>query len=611
MIHTNFYQIIDKELDAILVKYSKDALIQKHRNAKEQQKSYALLIWFLEFYGKIINYVPYITDGDKDSSCDIIFDNYDSMGNKVFYIVQSKWNSEKNSQKESDKGDILKALHDFETLLRGEKKEVNEKLSQNLAEFYTHIKQNGEVKFIFLSLSKHNSSADENIQSFVQHQARTKLEIIDIERLKVDYIDRHYKKISPINPLENYYNPEEGKITLSIEKLAQQNGNYFKIEKPFEAYMLLLRPKTIHDLFAKYGFLLFYKNVRNPLIESQFNTEIEKTAIEEPAYFWYYNNGITAITYYLPTIRNQAEEIELTGLQIINGAQTVYSIYKAYKEASPAKRQRMDSEMMITLRLLKSGGEKFDLNVTRYTNSQNPVNERDFCANDEIQKQLQLASFQTKYWYEKRRGEFREVPEGVEVVSNEVFANAYTAIFLQDPILAFQNFHQLTVTGKNLYFISSQENKEGLYEKVFHANVTFEEMLAAFYITRLHEKYPPIYQKTIQNQTALITSMALSKLILEKYFKIKYGVKEINMARKIIDLYEKGEESVFKSAITHAFIISNKYWGREQKETDNEYSNRLMQMMTQPIQYEMLKHNVEEWDFSIEEFENPEDPLQL
>ncbi|MCS3353542.1 AIPR family protein [Bacteroides thetaiotaomicron] len=75
--------------------------------------------------------------------------------------------------------------------------------------------------------------------------------------------------------------------------------------------------------------------------------------------FWYYNNGLTAITYLLPEIRNEAEIATVTGLQIINGAQTVYSIYKAYKDASPVKRQIMDSESFVTLRIFKVWRQRF------------------------------------------------------------------------------------------------------------------------------------------------------------------------------------------------------------------------------------------------------------
>ena len=400
MLTKHFYSIIDSELSTLVEKYKNDDFIKKHNGRiSEQTKSYALLIWFLDFYGRKSNYIDFITDGVDDSSCDIVFDNTNNQGEKIFYIVQSKWNNENNSEKETDRDEILKALNEFEILLRGEKQNVNDKLKVKLDELDKHLKANGEVKFIFLTLSQYKGGADENINSFINKDEKTKFEVIDINRIKTDYIDRFYKKIDPLNPLESYQNPEESPITLDI---IQKNGN-IKIEKPFEAYMFLLRPKSIYELFEKYGFALFYKNVRNPLLQSQFNEDIEKTALENPAYFWYYNNGITAITYSLPAIRKSAEQIELTGLQIINGAQTVYSIYRAYKNASPVKRKQMDSESLITLRLLKSGGKDFDLNVTRYTNSQNPVDDRDFCANDDIQIKLQIESYQTNIWYEKRR----------------------------------------------------------------------------------------------------------------------------------------------------------------------------------------------------------------
>nr|WP_199308534.1 AIPR family protein [Aphanizomenon flos-aquae] len=480
MLTKEFYNIIDGNLNALLEKYQDDEFIKKHKstNAINNRKSYALLIWFLEFYGRKSNYKDFITDGDKDSSCDIVFDNTNNQGDKIFYVVQSKWNNADNSEKETDKDEILKALNDFDTILEGEKQNVNEKLKAKLEDLDNHRKANGEVKFIFLTLSQYKGGADENISAFKKSDEKLKFEVIDINRIKVDYIDRTYKKIEPLNPLESYQNPEENPVTLEI---VQKNG-VVKIEKPFEAYMFLLRPKSIYDLFEKYGFALFYKNVRNPLLQSQFNEDIEKTAVDNPAYFWYYNNGITAITYFLPTIGKKAEQIELTGLQIINGAQTVYAIYRAYKDASPTKRKQMDSESLVTLRLLKSGGKDFDLNVTRYTNSQTPVDDRDFCANEDIQIMLQKASYETNIWYEKRRDEFRETPENIIKVSNYVFANAYLAYHLQYPASVLKNYNQELKPGKDLNFISHKEDKDGRYEKIFNDQTTFENMLCAFYV---------------------------------------------------------------------------------------------------------------------------------
>jgi hypothetical protein len=122
MLTKDFYSIIDAELNILLEKYKNDKFIKKHNSSIDNQKSYALLIWFLEFYGKIFNYTNFITDGTDDSSCDIVFDRINNQGQQIFYIVQSKWNNASNSIKETSKDEILKALHDFETIRRGEKK---------------------------------------------------------------------------------------------------------------------------------------------------------------------------------------------------------------------------------------------------------------------------------------------------------------------------------------------------------------------------------------------------------------------------------------------------------------------------------------------------------
>jgi len=279
----------------------------------------------------------------------------------------------------------------------------------------------------------------------------------------------------------------------------QENG-HIKIASPFKASVVLLRPQMIYELFDTYSFALFHKNIRNPLLESQFNEEIEKTALDNAPYFWYYNNGITAITSLLPVIGNIAESIELTGLQIINGAQTVYAIYHAYKNASPTKRKIMDGEIFVTLRLISSHSADFNLNVTRYTNSQNPVDDRDFCANDYIQIRLQNESFNTNVWYEKRRGEFRELPKNIMSVSNEYFADAYLAYHLQDPVCVLKKHNIINNENKNINFISYKNHKEGVYEKIFNEKTTFEDMLCSFYIFSICIKFSDIsYDNMIRN----------------------------------------------------------------------------------------------------------------
>jgi hypothetical protein len=596
MFTKDFYNIIDSELNGLLEKYKDDKFIQKHKNAINNQKSYSLLIWFLEFYGKISNYTSFITDGDNDSSCDIVFDKINNYGDKIFYVVQSKWNNASNSEKEADKDEILKALSDFTTILRGEKDDFNDKLKLKLEELDKHLKENGEVKFIFLTLSQYRGEANDNIKTFINNDEKIKFEVIDINRIKFDFIDRKYKQIEPLNPLETYQNPEESLINIDI---VQENGT-IKIAKPFEAYMFLLRPKSIYDLFEKYGFALFYKNVRNPLIQSEFNEEIEKTAIENPAYFWYYNNGITAITYLLPKIGKKAEKLQLTGLQIINGAQTVYSIYRAYKNASPTKRIQMDSESLLTLRLLKSGGKDFDLNVTRYTNSQNPIYDRDFCANDDIQIKLQNDSYQTKFWYEKRRDEFRELPEGITEVPNRFFANVYLAYHLQDPVGVLSNYRQLRETNKDLIFVSHKEHQDGLYEKIFNDRTSFEDMLCAFYVFDVIDDTTPFpYEDTFR--TTLYHLLALFKVAFTKYLQSKFD-KRINVNKYIINIYEGDEKEV----ILKTFKFINQFVEKQLEVEDNEEKTTegMIKFLVKLSYYEKIKDALDDLNIFVKDIED-------
>lgn len=540
MVSEAFYDLIDKELETLINEYKDDLYFKKNKSNVNNCKSRAFLIWFLKFYGKTDQYIQHITDGDGDHSCDIIFDAYDNQENHIYYIVQSKWNIKSKCHSSVEKAQVLQAINEFDSIIRGHKLTTENKTYQaKVEELQEHIKHNGEIKIIYLTLCSPNKDTEDNINAFLLNHKKTSFEWIDLERLKIDYINRKYKEIEPINPLSKYYNPEEENIELSIK---QHIGgrSFIHIDKPFEAFVFLLKPSTIYNLFEKYGLLLFQKNVRNPLMVSELNQQIEKTITDNPAFFWYYNNGLTAITYLLPEIRNEAETATVTGLQIINGAQTVYSIYKAYKDASPVKRQIMDSESFVTLRILKSGGKDFDLNVTRFTNSQNPVSDRDFVANDEVQKRLQEESFETAFWYEKRRGEFRNRDiEGVQIVSNEVFAKLYLAYFLHDPIKASNVFSR---KNNKFAFISHKQDKDGLYEIIFNENTSFKDMQAAYQIQSLIEC---CFEFDISVFSQNIILLSLFSYIAKDYYKIKYDTNFEDVSVAINKGFQSDDIDVF------------------------------------------------------------------
>ncbi|MDX9988679.1 AIPR family protein [Thiothrix unzii] len=588
MKNEDFYTILSKELETLI---TQEAGGEKFKSLKqeEQKHAYALLIWFLDFYAGIKNTEKYITDGHGDNSCDIILDRKSSQGETIFYLVQSKWNSIANCNKEFDSTELKSYLSDVHSILRGDKEETkNTSFNSRYKDLLAHIRKNGRVKVLYLTLRNTCSDAQENINSLEKTLGgNIKVEGFDINKLKMDYISRHYKKSTPPNPLEHIYNPEFEKII--IEVLKDEENNHIEINKPFEAHVFNVKPSLVFRLVERYGVSLFDKNVRNPLISSTINNEIKSSLRKNPAYFWYYNNGITAISRRIPPISNQASSFEVIGLQIINGAQTAYSIYKAYEESSIEERELIDAEARITLRLLKSGGQDFDLHVTKYTNSQNPVSERDFWSNDQIQENIQNFFYETNIWYEKRSGEFRKTPDGVIKIPNSYIASAYLAFWLNDPVSVFKASLSRDDEGVDLIFTSHKDNKDGLYETIFNSETNMEAMLAAFCMfdiltDRDGFEIPKIFYSNGFH------ILALSKIIISKYLSVKYD-KSINVLSYIYKKYQKNEINEIRKCLVYVSKLMKEEI--ENKNDEEKEYEAIQNIMTKKSYFDIMLDKIE------------------
>lgn len=535
MTNLEFYDIIDFELQELITELTKSGIVLQKK--EEQKKSHALLSWILRFYGLTTNYADFITDGLDDNSCDIIF-NRKTVGNEeVFYVLQSKWNKRSNVESTFDSKEIKQTINDFETILSGIKTESkNLKFNKKYKELLSHIERNGRVKFLFIGLCNDSKSSSENVETFnLRNEPKIHLEILDINRIKSQFIESKYKEIVIDNPLEFEYKPENIDIKIQLERFNGKSRDLISIKKEIDAFIFIVRPKVIFELFRKFGFQLFYKNVRNPLPKSNYNEEIAQTLIDKPQLFWFFNNGITGITQNPIDIGAQAKEINLNNLQIINGAQTVFTVYDCYKNANKIQKDRMDKEAQINFRLIISDNSDLNSFITKYTNSQNPLLPSDFCANDDIHDRLQKESYKYNLWYEKRRGEFRSKPESITVIDKETIAAIYLACHLEEPILAN--------TKRDLHFISKLHDPEGLYEMIFNDQTRYDNMLAAFRLFKVNIistyskpgiDFPP-------DDRSLMPFLTLSKIVLEKCLKAQFKDEKFNLNNYILKNHEAPE----------------------------------------------------------------------
>ncbi len=229
MLTNDFYDIIDKQIDEIMTKYSKTKLLEQQKKDIFGRKSAALLLWFLEKYAPNLEEPEkYIVEGNDDSSCDIIYKYLDENDNEIVYVVQAKWfKKTKIHATNSISKEIKACLSDFDLIIFGKKKisVVNSNFNRMYKILLEQKKSNKRIEFIFLSLCQNSSNADENIKKF--ETSLCKFKKMHIERLKKDFIDLNYKNMNKVLTLNDIKKPV-GTIKLVVEP-----NNYILKEYPF------------------------------------------------------------------------------------------------------------------------------------------------------------------------------------------------------------------------------------------------------------------------------------------------------------------------------------------------------------------------------------------
>jgi AIPR protein len=144
----------------------------------------------------------------------------------------------------------------------------------------------------------------------------------------------------------------------------------------------------LHQLYHRYKTDLFSANLRGYLgsrdSDSNINNGIKTTAREEPRNFYVYNNGITALVldYELGRRTRAGRRLKITGISIVNGAQTTGSLSSLAELLPP--------DLQVAIRFVKANKHVLVANVVRYNNSQNKIQAADFRSTDAIQERLRI-----------------------------------------------------------------------------------------------------------------------------------------------------------------------------------------------------------------------------
>lgn len=233
------------------------------------------------------------------------------------------------------------------------------------------------------------------------------------------------------NILEEWFERSNSQILVGDTVTFESQPHYELAGSGWNCLVTSVAGKEIFRLFQKYGKDLFSLNVRDYLgivnKDSNVNNNIRITAENEPEQFWPFNNGLTIIT----NDYKLGNELTVTGLAIVNGAQTTGAIGNLQDEPKEL--------LNVAVRFYKASDQEFIEKIIRFTNSQNAIEAADFRSTDSVQRRLreefeQIAG--ADYNGGRRGSGGDKIQRKPDLLPNYTVGQALSA-FHGDPVIAY------------------------------------------------------------------------------------------------------------------------------------------------------------------------------
>lgn len=336
-----------------------------------------------------------ITDGFGDNGIDAA---YFHPADRTIYIVQAKWHG--GSGGAIDQGELLKFLAGFRDFIQGNWTKFNKKLSSRASEFDAHLLDASTSLCLVTIYTGQQGLAPQQQTSVDEELDRINDagELASLQLLKQQNIYSFIRQGA------------EGAATDCEVALLE----WGQIKTPYQAYYGQVAATDLAKLYDTFGPRLLAPNIRLFLGSTEANGGIVDTLTSSPAQFWYFNNGVTALCRSIKKKpiggdKRDMGVFDCHDLRIVNGAQTVGSVHKA---AQKSRETLITAMVPIRIISLESTPEDFDRLVTKFNNTQNRIDRRDFVSLDQEQDRLQAELKLDGVFYSFKSGESNLAPSG-------------------------------------------------------------------------------------------------------------------------------------------------------------------------------------------------------
>ena len=358
-----------------------------------------------------------VVDGGNDLGCDFIH----SDDGRVL-IIQSKYRGPGATEKPEEITRFRNVLKSF----RDPKQKPNERLADAIANIDW---ENDQFELVFITFCKITDQA----RAVSEQTPDYPTDVPDLdERCDWKFLDEADINIALRNaqgvaagisekPFTLYPMGAKGQRGHSVISVAAGGHN---------SYVMAMDANQLVNAYKALGRdAIFSLNIRNYVGKTGTNKKILETARNNPDNFYMFNNGISCLATKVALTDNA---VAVTGLQVINGAQTIRSLVHVGKFGANVP------FVLVRITEIAEGygsGGKLREQITRFNNTQNTIKLSDFRSNDQVQLALSdqfkhIVRNGRKVAYLPKRTD--KVPANHEIIRLEEFTKSVYA-FLYGP----------------------------------------------------------------------------------------------------------------------------------------------------------------------------------
>ena len=475
-----------------------------------------------------------IIDGFGDNGIDAILLNEEE---KELTVMQFKFPNDINGiNSEISQGDILKTFHGFNLLIN---KTMNQESNIQFNQFKERINDMDifSFKIYFVGFNKGIESTPnkELVENFARNFKKDYGSELQIKIHEKSNISNIYEKMNRKNNLE---------ITLSYKQLASA---YDIDSMNIKSYVGLVNGESLISSIKNSIETIFDENIRLYEGKTSVNNSIKGTASnpEESEMFYFYNNGVTIICDKVNNSPNKLS-VSLKGVSIVNGCQTVTSLYDLYIQ------NKLEKGVDILTRIIEISDYNERMKITEYLNSQNPIKDSYFIANHTIIRDLQKSLEKKGYYLERQINEFEYKKHYGEQGFNNLVPIKLESVIQHYVVYWLDEYASTAKRGKGSLFDKNKIDEILMdinADRVIEANNMYKEIskiITSYRRTRRNQNKTEISEFLGINHSEFLSN-------IDEYLFMNTGdIVILNTARLLKDKYK-----IEKSEITDRDLIMN------------------------------------------------------